>query len=357
METVATLGATCLSVLGEYVAADVAAFLTRDAQSWKRRAALGLDARTGGPDQFPFGEGLVGRVATDGKITRITDIEDDFFNVRASTGETRPAELVLIPTQVDGATAAIVELGFVGAPSERALELLERVGNTIALSLRSAQYKEQLRELLEEAQRQSEELQTQQEELRVANEELDAQTSALRVAQRQLETQQAELEQTNESLEKQNEKLTHAESEALTKATEAERASSFKSEFLSNMSHELRTPLNSSLILAKLLADNKQGNLTPEQIKFAKTIYDAGNDLLALINDILDLSKIEAGKMEVHAESVDVERVKKQLVQTFEPMAKQKGVAFSVTTNSVMTFESDSQRLEQILKNLIPNAL
>ena len=363
-ETVAALGKTCLTTLGAYVSADVGAFLTRDAQTWRRRASLGLDARSGGPEQFPFGEGLVGRVAIEGKLARVREIEDDFFNVRASTGETRPAELVVIPTQVDGATAAIVELGFVGAAEARAIELLERVGETIALSLRSTQYKEQLRELLEEAQRQSEELQTQQEELRVANEELDAQTSALRVAQKQLETQQAELEQTNENLaqqatllEQQNSRLTHAESEALSKAKEAERASSFKTEFLSNMSHELRTPLNSSLILAKLLADNKHGNLTAEQIKFAKTIYDAGNDLLALINDILDLSKIEAGKMEVHAEPVDVAHVKKQLLQTFDPIAKQKGLAFSVITHEVAAFESDGQRLEQILKNLISNAL
>ncbi|RYE82497.1 MAG: histidine kinase, partial [Myxococcales bacterium] len=280
--------------------------------------------------------------------------------------DTAPVELVLVAARLEGVTHAVIELGFLRPVDARTLAMLERVGHTLAFAVRSSEYKHRLRELLEEAQRQAEELQTQQEELRVTNEELEVQTTALRKTQAQLEQQQAELEQTNDQLvqqstllERQNDRLTDSQAEITAKSREVERASQFKSDFLSNMSHELRTPLNSSLILSKLLADNAPGNLTDEQVKCAATIYAAGNDLLALINDILDLSKIEAGKMDVHAAPLSLERVQTTLVRTFEPVARTRGLGLvvAVEASAAGPLETDAQRLEQILKNLVSNAL
>jgi signal transduction histidine kinase len=197
-----------------------------------------------------------------------------------------------------------VEAGFFRRLLPEDLELLARVSESLGIAVRASKDRTRLEELLAETQRQGEELQTQQEELRVTNDELEVQAVALKESQAQLEAQQAELEQTNaqleeqaQVLEQQKDELSRAQIVLVERATELQRANQYKSEFLANMSHELRTPLNSSLILAKILADNKGGNLTAEQIKYAQTISSAGNDLLAIINDILDLSKVEAGKV------------------------------------------------------------
>jgi CheY-like chemotaxis protein len=206
----------------------------------------------------------------------------------------------------------------------------------------------------------------QQEELRTANEELEEQSRALEESQTALENQQAELEQTNEqladqaaSLDLKNGALTLAQDQLRERALELERASRYKSEFLANMSHELRTPLNSSLILAKLLSDNVTGNLNEEQVRFAQTIYSAGNDLLNLINDILDISKVEAGKLELVPEELPLRRVIEGLARTFEPLARQKALTFSVEVAADVpaSIHTDRQRLEQIMKNLLSNGV
>ena len=223
-----------------------------------------------------------------------------------------------------------------GAGEQRDLdrELLERCADTIGMALRASLLRAQLVVLLEESQRQGEELQAQQEELRVANEELEEQSRSLLQSQSHLEEQQAELEQSNVQLEErtheleaQKQALLVAQSQLVRNSNELAATSRYKSEFLANMSHELRTPLNSSLILAKLLADNKDGTLTEEQVKYARAILSSNNDLLALINDILDLSRIEAGHVELSDEVVVVESALQRLRETFEPMARQKGLA------------------------------
>ena len=364
--TIEDLGAKALSVLVEYTKADVAAFFALRAGRWQRQAGYALDSRAAGPDSFAHDEGVVGRAATEKHVVHLQGLSAESLKVRSGTSEQAPSDLLVVPACAEGSTSAVLELGFVHPPDARTLELLSRIGENVALAVRSTEVKRQLRELLEEAQRQAEELQTQQEELRVSNEELEVQTTALRSTQKQLETQQAELEQTNdhllqqrEILEGKNNELAQTQSEIAAKAREVERASQFKSEFLSNMSHELRTPLNSSLILAKLLADNKDGNLTAEQVKFAETISAAGNDLLTLINDILDLSKIESGKMDVHPADVPLARLRATLLRTFEPLAGSKGLKLRVVLGSDLpaSFETDGQRLEQILKNLVSNAV
>ena len=240
------------------------------------------------------------------------------------------------------------------------------MSETIGVAIRSVKFRAHLQNLLEETQRQSEELQSQGEELRVSNEELEEQGRALRESQGRLENQQAELEETNAQLEEQTQlleaqrdEITRAKDTLETRVHELDQASRYKSDFLANMSHELRTPLNSSLILAKLLADNAGGNLTEEQVKYASTIESAGNDLLALINDILDLSKIEAGHMDMRLETIGMKEIVDDLSRVFAPMAEYKGLEYRIEVfpGCPDSIESDKQRLEQILKNLLSNAL
>ena len=360
---VSEVGDHALRALGKYVGADVGAFFVIDGDLLRRRAGFGLDPRHAGSETFERGAGIVGRAANADGLVRVqlSDVDDEERPPKVVTGtaEKDPREVLLLPLRVGGQTTGVLELGFLRPPPERVGSLLERVGETIAIGVRSAEYRTRLAELLEEAQRQAEELQAQQEELRVANEELEEQTRAVREAQTGLEERQEELTTTNARLAEQAQDLQAARETALEKNAALERASRYKSDFLANMSHELRTPLNSSLILAKLLGDNKDGNLSAEQVRFAQTIYAAGNDLLTLINDILDLSKIEAGKMDVNAQDVPIARIAEALRRTFEPIANDKKIQLSigVDTSAPSHITTDPQRVEQILKNLVSNAL
>ena len=314
-----------------------------------------------GPERFGAGEGLVGQAAAERSVRRIRAVPGDYLKVRSGTGERAPVDLVIAPAQSDGRTEAVFELGFLREADAPALQLVERVGETLAVAMRSSDYRLRLQELLEESQRQAEELQTQQEELRVTNEELETQSQELRLAHAQLEERKEELEVMNTSLLGQRSELERAAILIEEKATEVDRASRYKSEFLANMSHELRTPLNSSLILAKLLAD-EQGREPDDR---AGEVRD--DDLrrrqrsAALINDILDLSKIEAGKLDVRArEIVAVARS-----STTSPTAVRAGGAREEDRlprpgrgrAPRRTIETDAQRLQQILKNLLSNAI
>jgi signal transduction histidine kinase/CheY-like chemotaxis protein len=256
-------------------------------------------------------------------------------------------------------------MGFLHPVDDRALELLDQVSPSIGIALRSARFRSQLQDALEETQRQAEELQVQSEELRVSNEELEEQGRALKESQTRLEQQQVELEQTNSQLEEQaqiletqRDDLERTGAAVALKARELEQASQYKSDFLANMSHELRTPLNSLLILSKLLSDNPSEQPVGEQVKFAQTIESSGNDLLTLINDILDLSKIEAGHIEVRPEIVTPQRLVSDLRQVFEPVANERKLDFKIdiAADAPSVMETDRQRLEQVLKNLLSNA-
>ena len=311
-------------------------------------------------------EGLVGQVVSSGRLLHVRDVPAGHLQVSSATGDSRPAELLVAPATENGEVLAVIELGFLRTVGQAERNLMERASQTLAVAVRLGKDRQRLEALLEETRRQSEELQTQQEELRVTNEELEQQSRVLQVSQAQMEVQQTELEQTNAHLEEQTQQLEHqreqlmkAQEALTTKARELELASQYKSEFLANMSHELRTPLNSTLILAKLLADNKPGNLTDDQVKYARTISAAGNDLLALINDILDLSKIEAGQTHISVESISVPRTMQALVEPLRPLAREKGLALTATVDSDVpaTFDTDPLRLGQVIKNLLSNAL
>ncbi len=319
------------------------------------------------PETLPAGAGQWGEVLRLGVPRRLEDRESP-LDIDTPLGRSVVRQRLLGPITADGAVVGVVELGRAGVSPARALELelLLQCAEPVGVALRAALMRAQLVELLEETQRQSEELQTQQEELRVANEELEEQSRSLLHSQANLEQQQAELEQTNVQLEERTHELESrqqalllAQAQLVQNSNELEASSRYKSEFLANMSHELRTPLNSALILAKLLADNKDGTLTAEQVKYAQAIHSSNNDLLALINDILDLSRIEAGHVELVEENLAVSSVLQRLKDTFEPMAAQKGLALEIVSEAGAPAQlvADSQRLQQILKNLLANAL
>ncbi|HVZ71553.1 MAG TPA: CHASE3 domain-containing protein, partial [Polyangia bacterium] len=353
-ETVGALAERVAAYLGETFEAPVAAVYFSERPGTLRRVG-GFGVPKGDDEAVGLTrEAFLGR-----KLIETTDVPADFFPVRAGVGQGRARSLVVLPTTAGGRANGVMELGFFTAVMPADLELLRAIAEPVGLALRAAQDRHDLAEALEESQRQGEELQTQQEEMSVQNEELEQQSRALQESQGRLENQQAELEQINAHLEEQTQAVSRQRDDLVRAQSELQRASAYKSEFLANMSHELRTPLNSSLILAKLLADNRDGNLTGEQIKFAETIYAAGNDLLTLINDILDLSKIEAGKLDVRPEDVAVARVVDELGDVFRPVAKEKGLALEaiVEPGAPAHLVTDPTRLMQILRNLLSNAL
>ena len=366
-QTLTTVGRSVLAFTGRFLDPVVAAMYVRDDAGLLQRVSThGFDGNDGEAQVKAAREGLVGQVARDGRVKHVTNLTGGFFKVGSGLGESAPAELLVAPLSNDGIVNGVIELGFMRPVNERDIALLKLIAGAIGASVDAALFRKRLQDSVEETQQLNEELQVQQEELRTANEELGEQSRVLTESQQHLEHQQAELEATNAQLAEQagvldrkNEALNEAQATLQERADELQRASRYKSEFLANMSHELRTPLNSSLILAKLLSENKEGNLTPEQLKFVQTIYGAGNDLLTLINDILDLSKVEAGRLELAPQFVSVQRLVDSLQRTFEPLADQKKLAFEVRVQpeAPASMVTDNTRIEQILKNLLSNAI
>ncbi|PJC99731.1 two-component system sensor histidine kinase/response regulator [Janthinobacterium sp. BJB1] len=362
------LGRQVLDFLANRLDVAVATLYVVDEDGSLRRTAVYGFNDQGIKDKqvFKLGEGLVGETAREKRLKHIRQVPDNYLTVTSSLGRGAPLELVLTPVNNEGAVNGVIELGFTHPVSSRAKELLTLIAANVGTSLEAALYRQRLQNVLEETQQLNEELEVQQEELRTANEELGEQSRVLEQSQAHLEEQKAALEQSNEqlavqalSLDQKNMAIVQAHAQLEARAEELQRASRYKSEFLANMSHELRTPLNSSLILSKLLSDNSGGNLTPEQVTFAQTIYSAGNDLLTLINDILDISKVEAGKLELTPEAVPFEELLSSMKMLFGAQAQQKKLVFDVklAPDTPPSFVSDRQRLEQILKNLLSNAI
>ena len=362
------MGRKVLDFFAQKVGSSVGALYQRERHGALRRvASYGFSSEAQAtPQVLSPTESLVGQAVSHKRLQVIEPVGVDYLKVNSGLGETAPAAVVLLPVASDGIVNGVIELGLMRPPGERAAKLLDLVAGNIGSALSAVRYREQLQDALAETQQLNEELQVQQEELRTANEELEEQSRALRVSQATLENQQAELEQTNsqlsertEALDLRNAALRRAQRELEERAEELQRASRYKSEFLANMSHELRTPLNSALILAKLLGDNPHGNLNAEQVKFAESIYASGNDLLLLINDILDISKVEAGKLDVVPETFGVAKLAESLEMSFVPQAAHKQLAFrlDVRPDAPATLVNDRQRVEQILRNLLSNAL
>ncbi len=325
------------------------------------------------------GEGLVGQCALENRTMILTGVPEDYVMIHSGLGEAAPNTVLAIPIALQHQVLGVMELATFGrfTPFQQAL-IEEQVPN-VAIGLQSILNKTRTKELLEETQVQAEELQVREEELRdnnivletqaqdlkksraeleERNEQLQVQQEELRIANEELESKAKDLKNSRLTLEHKNQSLEEVKLELERRAEELAVSSRYKSEFLANMSHELRTPLNSMLILARLLSDNKEGNLSTKQVEYSNTIYDSGNDLLSLINDILDLSKIESGKMEVLAEPVHIADFVEEMERKFIPMAESKDILFAVDAgNAPETIRSDGKKLGQIIKNLISNAV
>ncbi len=363
------LGQTILDFVVNYLGASAAALYVRRSgvQGVQRIASYGFRQEIEDDDQtLDSGESLVEQALMSKRFIELNDVPANYVKINSGLGDSVPRYIVLVPVEHDGQPNGVIELGFLHAPASRDIDFLKLVASNIGNSLEMALNRRRLQDSLEETQQLNEELQVQQEELRTANEELEEQSRILEESQSLLENQKAELEQTNEKLldqatvlDQKNIALNTIQTELEERAADLQRASKYKSEFLANMSHELRTPLNSSMILAKLLAENAKGNLNHEQIQFAQSIYSAGNDLLNLINDILDIAKVEAGKLDLSPEHIPLQRLVDSLRLTFEPLAIQKQLQFnsSIAGGVPISIFTDLQRLEQIIKNLLSNAL
>jgi HAMP domain-containing protein/CheY-like chemotaxis protein/signal transduction histidine kinase len=343
-------------------------------------SSYGYKQRKNVPTKFKIGEGLVGQSALELKPILITQAPDDYVRITSGLGEGVPVNVIVLPVLFEEQVMAVIELAsfqrFTPIQQTFLEQLSESIGvvlNTIQANMRTEELLEQSQQLTGELQSQSEELQAQQEELQQSNKELEEQAASLKASEELLQTQQEELQQTNEELEEKaqlleeqnrrieikNREIELARAALEEKAEQLALSSRYKSEFLANMSHELRTPLNSLLILAKLLGENPDENLTGKQIEFADTIYSAGSDLLELINDILDLSKVEAGRMDVHIGDVKLSDLRDFVERSFRPVSADKGLDFEIEVhgaNVPPAIETDEQRLQQVLKNLLSNA-
>jgi CheY-like chemotaxis protein/signal transduction histidine kinase/HAMP domain-containing protein len=324
-----------------------------------------FNSRKGNANSFLRGEGLVGQAALEKQPIIFNDVPPEYTRIQSGLGNAAPASLIIFPLLYDGEVKGALELGTAHRFSEQDVQFLEMVGENIAIAFNTAESRTQLKNLLEETQRQAEELEAQQEELKQSNEELHEKTELLERSEAELKTQQEELQQTNEELEEkaslleeQKEKLENAKMDIENKARELEVTNKYKSEFLANMSHELRTPLNSILILSQLLTENKSKHLAEKEVEFARNIYNSGTDLLNLINEILDLSKVESGKMELDISPVSLDEVKSDVRIMFSEVAKNKSIQFNIDHDPgvLQSLVTDKQRLQQILRNFLSNA-
>lgn len=296
------------------------------------------------PSRIMGGQGMVGESIATKKQLLLSEIPENYLTITSALGNTEPKNIVIQPLVYEEEVLGVMEVGFFREIDGKTLQFLQRAGTALAVAAKVAQAHTALTHLYEETQQQAEELEAQQEELRVQQEEL--------------KHANLELEEKARLLEERNVSLELARQSIAMKADELEQSGKYKSEFLANMSHELRTPLNSILILAKLLEDNKAANLLPEQVKYASVIHNAGNDLLDLINNILDLSKIESGNIELLLEDITLSSIAEDMLDLFSSVGDSKGIDFRITVNEGLPtgITTDEQRLRQVLKNLLSNA-
>ncbi len=309
-------------------------------------------------------EGWIGQTAKNKRSATIKGNFNTSFNLETSVINKQLKELFITPLFFDKKLVGVMEFAFQDAMPEATLDYINLVIKDIGVALNTATARAEMQSLYEETQQQAEELESQQEEMRVTNEELLTKTEMLQASEEELKVQQEELRTINTELEEKanlmeekNRTIEEARLDVSRKVEELEITGRYKSEFLANMSHELRTPLNSILVLARILKDNKAENLSADQIKYASVIFNAGNDLLTLINDILDLAKIESGKMELQNERTSVDGILSDTEMLFHEVASNKQIKFTRFAENVPQFIlADKMRVEQVIKNLLSNA-
>ena len=401
--TLQQLGNNMLNYLVPTLDAQVGAFyiFDTDAEKLQLSSSHAMQRRKNLANEFALGEALVGQCALEQKQILLQRVPDDYLSISSATGEATPRNVVVTPIVHEDEIKGVLEIAAFREFTEDDLTFLEMGVRNIAIAVHTAQSRVRLAHMLEQTRLQAEELenqkyelskvnedleqqamdlsasesrlQQQQEELKAINEELEAQTQALRASEESLQAQQEELRVTNEELEaqarlmseqkaevtKKNRELEQLRLELEEKLRELEMSSRYKSEFLSTMSHELRTPLNSILILSNALAENKRGNLDEKQVEHASVIHSAGTDLLSLINDILDISKIEEGKMELIIDDIHMAEFSEHFRRNFSHVAEDRGLEFKVELGETLPerMYTDRQRVEQVLKNMLSNAM
>ena len=342
----AELADKALIFLAEYLGAGAGALYLHDERASELRltASYAGTRRNAGNERIRVGTTLIGQAAAERRTIVLSDVPPDHLPIASALGTSTAAQVLAVPLLHDERLVGAIELGSFHAFTPLELEFMLRAADDIAIGLGANLSRMRLAELLEETQQQAEELRVQQEELQQSNEELEERAQLLEEQRESIRAKNREIEAVAETLRQ--------------KAEELEQTSTYKSEFLANMSHELRTPLNSLMILSSLLAQNKDGNLTAKQVEFAATIQSAGRDLLNLINDILDLSKVEAGQMQFHQVEIPLATLCDSLRAQFAPLVEHKGLALRIEIDPAVPalLIGDDQRIQQVLKNLLSNA-
>jgi len=356
-----------LKALVEYLDAALGTYyIGNNGKTFELLSSIGVADRAQLPQRIALGETLVGKAAQEKKSILLTDLPSDYLNIRTSLGISQPQWVLLIPLIHEDEVEGVIEIASIQPMHEAAIIFANSISTNVGTAIHAIKSRIRLKELLEETQAQTEELQAQQTELENLNVELEAQANKLQASEEELRVQQEELLEANQeleiksqALEEKNQVILERNLDIQKKAEDLAISTKYKSEFLANMSHELRTPLNSILLLSRLLSENNEGNLLDDQVEYAQVIQASGNGLLTLIDEILDLSKIEAGKMSLSYEDVSLSDITNDLQNLFGPMASEKGLQLKIVKDKTVSdiMKTDNLRLQQILRNLISNAL
>jgi signal transduction histidine kinase/DNA-binding response OmpR family regulator/CHASE3 domain sensor protein len=361
-----TLTKDAIAFVAEYINAAIGAVYINENNNYLKLYSGFAFVEEEEKKHIKIGDGIAGQSALTRKEMIVKDIPANSIYINYAAGKIKPAEIIAIPVFDGYVLKGVIELGTLASFSNNDLDFLRAAAHNIGLSISTTQNRKRLQELLEETQSQSEELQAQHGELEGLNTELEMQTQKLQASEEELRVQQEELLQANGELEERtrlieekNQLITQRNIEIQAKAEELEISTRYKSEFLANMSHELRTPLNSILLLSRLLSENNEANLSNDQVEYAKVIQSSGKGLLSLIDEILDLSKIESGKMDLEYNDVSLKEFLNEIEKLFKPVADEKSIEFkiNIAPDLPAKIETDKLRLGQVIRNLLSNAL